>query len=200
MLLLERVSVALLITASLTVSASFSRAATYSYSGNPFTVFSASGGGSAAGLVGQSVSGEFTVATPLGSNFNGMVNPTQFSFFGGLLPITNYGATSYSFQLQTSDIGAVAGWTISIRESGPAGYVSIFTSNAGDSSSSLGPRTSIGASNSGMPGTWSWSSACGSCDHHDAPAPLIGASLPGLAIGFGVFWLIRRRAAGRMID
>ena len=26
-----------------------------------------------------------------------------------------------------------------------------------------------------------------------APAPLIGASLPGLAIGIGVFWLIRRR-------
>ena len=30
-----------------------------------------------------------------------------------------------------------------------------------------------------------------------APAPLIGASLPGLAIGYGVYWLIRRR---RKID
>jgi hypothetical protein len=30
-----------------------------------------------------------------------------------------------------------------------------------------------------------------------APAPLIGASLPGLAIGFGVYWLLRRR---RKID
>jgi hypothetical protein len=30
--------------------------------------------------------------------------------------------------------------------------------------------------------------------HVAAPAPLIGASLPGLAIGYGVFWLIRRRA------
>jgi hypothetical protein len=29
--------------------------------------------------------------------------------------------------------------------------------------------------------------------HRDAPAPLIGASLPGLAIGYGVYWLIRRR-------
>jgi hypothetical protein len=26
-----------------------------------------------------------------------------------------------------------------------------------------------------------------------APLPLIGASLPGLAIGFGAYWLIRRR-------
>ena len=30
-----------------------------------------------------------------------------------------------------------------------------------------------------------------------APVPLIGASLPGLAIGFGVYWLLRRR---RKID
>jgi hypothetical protein len=26
-----------------------------------------------------------------------------------------------------------------------------------------------------------------------APLPLIGASIPGLAIGYGVYWLIRRR-------
>jgi hypothetical protein len=29
--------------------------------------------------------------------------------------------------------------------------------------------------------------------HVDAPAPLIGASVPGLAIGYGVYLLIRRR-------
>ena len=26
-----------------------------------------------------------------------------------------------------------------------------------------------------------------------APVPLIGASIPGLAIGYGVYWLLRRR-------
>ena len=26
-----------------------------------------------------------------------------------------------------------------------------------------------------------------------APMPLIGASIPGLAIGYGVYWLLRRR-------
>jgi hypothetical protein len=26
-----------------------------------------------------------------------------------------------------------------------------------------------------------------------APLPLIGASIPGLAIGYGAYWLIRRR-------
>ena len=29
--------------------------------------------------------------------------------------------------------------------------------------------------------------------HMDAPVPLLGAGIPGLAIGFGVYWLIRRR-------
>jgi hypothetical protein len=44
----------------------------------------------------------------------------------------------------------------------------------------------------------------GLCDdahgHVDAPAPLIGASLPGLAVGFGVFWLIRNRGRRRKVD
>jgi hypothetical protein len=39
----------------------------------------------------------------------------------------------------------------------------------------------------------------GLCDHHDAPAPLIGVGLPGLAVGLGVFWLIRQRTR-RKID
>jgi len=32
-------------------------------------------------------------------------------------------------------------------------------------------------------------------DPHGAPAPLLGAGLPGLAIGigYGVYWLVRRR-------
>ena len=30
-------------------------------------------------------------------------------------------------------------------------------------------------------------------DPRGAPLPLIGASLPGLAIGYGAYWLIRRR-------
>jgi MYXO-CTERM domain-containing protein len=29
--------------------------------------------------------------------------------------------------------------------------------------------------------------------HHGAPGPVAGAGLPVLAIGFGVYWLIRRR-------
>ena len=33
----------------------------------------------------------------------------------------------------------------------------------------------------------------GNGQNRPAPAPLIGASLPGLAIGYGVYWLIQRR-------
>jgi MYXO-CTERM domain-containing protein len=29
--------------------------------------------------------------------------------------------------------------------------------------------------------------------HHGAPGPVAGAGLPVLAVGFGVYWLIRRR-------
>ncbi len=28
---------------------------------------------------------------------------------------------------------------------------------------------------------------------HAAPGPVVGASLPVLAVGFGVYWLVRRR-------
>jgi hypothetical protein len=29
--------------------------------------------------------------------------------------------------------------------------------------------------------------------HHPAPGPIAGAGLPALAVGYGVYWLIRRR-------
>ena len=28
--------------------------------------------------------------------------------------------------------------------------------------------------------------------YHGAPGPIVGASLPVLAVGFGVYWLVRR--------
>jgi hypothetical protein len=34
----------------------------------------------------------------------------------------------------------------------------------------------------------------GNCDHvKGAPAPVAAAGLPALAIGYGVFWLVKRR-------
>jgi hypothetical protein len=120
----------------------------------------------------------------LGDNFSGVVSPTQFSFSGGLPSITNFNATSYSFDIQTSDIGAIIAWSISLHEAGLA----VFTSNTGDSSSSLGPISFIGASNSGMPGMWS------------VAATPIPAALPLFVTGLGGLGLLgwrRRRLAAR---
>ena len=50
----------------------------------------------------------------LGADFNGLVAPTQFLFSGALIPLTN--PNSYSFDIQTSDTGAIIDWTISIKE------------------------------------------------------------------------------------
>jgi hypothetical protein len=35
----------------------------------------------------------------------------------------------------------------------------------------------------------------GNCDHdnHAAPGPIAGAGLPFLAVGYGVYWLVKRR-------
>jgi len=36
-------------------------------------------------------------------------------------------------------------------------------------------------------------SNCSNCNLHGAPGPIAGAGLPILAVGYGVYWLIKRR-------
>src|SRR5262250_1210363 len=94
--------------ASLMAEISVARAATYIYVGNPFTTYIGQGvpnSNAHNAFGGKSVSGEFSVANPLGADLNGVVNPTAFSFSGTILPLTN--PTSYSFNIQTSDTGAI---------------------------------------------------------------------------------------------
>jgi hypothetical protein len=40
-----------------------------------------------------------------------------------------------------------------------------------------------------------WALTCSACGIRGAPGPIAGAGLPVLAVGFGVYWLIRRRKA-----
>src|SRR5947209_6268469 len=118
MLRLTKIGVAFLVAALLLGSVSVSSAATYFYVGNPFTTFIGEGVSNSTAnnaFAGKSISGEFSVASPLGSDFNGIVSPTAFSFSGALVPLTN--PTSYSFNIQTSDAGAIIGWMISIQMS-----------------------------------------------------------------------------------
>lgn len=131
----------LLVVAGLFAGASAAKASTvYSYSGNSFTV-----GGAG------SVSGEFTVATALGDNFNGAITPAQFSFSAGALTLNNSNAPAYVIDVQTSDVGAIVAWFISIT----SGLATISTSNFSDSASA----GLVLASDSFNPGTWSISAA-----------------------------------------
>ena len=37
---------------------------------------------------------------------------------------------------------------------------------------------------------------CSTCNYHGAPGPIVGAGLPMLAIGYGTYWLVKRRRKG----
>jgi hypothetical protein len=183
--MLSRKAVALLVAASMVFGASAAKASfVYSYSGNPFTA-------GAAAFVGNSVTGEFTVASALGDNFVGVVAPTQFLFSNGLFTLGNSNSSFYTFDIQTSNTGAIINWAILVYSSYGPWTGMIQTNNSGDSTSSLGPTTLISASNSGAPGTWSVS---------DPPsATPLPAALPLFAGGLGALgllgWRRKRKAA-----
>jgi hypothetical protein len=163
----------------------------YTYTGNFFTTSVASPGANAAIFAGQDVSGEFTLGAALGANFNGVITPTQFSFSGGPFTLTNLNSTNDSFDIQTSNTGAIIDWTILASISNAYANITVATSSSGDLTSSLGPTTFISASNGFAPGTWSAS---------DPPsATPLPAALPLFAGGLGALamlgWRRKRRAA-----
>ena len=168
---------------------SFARAVTYTYTGDLFTNFSSSSPtiNAQAAFGGKSVSGEFTVPNALGADFNGVVNPTEFSFSDGPTTLTSTNFSLSSFDIQTSDAGAIIDWAISVSiSSGPAS-AGISTSNTGDSGFLLGPTTFVGGSNS-VAGMWSGPSLA-------TPLP---AALPLFASGLvalGLFGWRRKRNA-----
>jgi hypothetical protein len=166
----RRLLAALMVAGPLILGSAASASTMYTYTGNPFT----------AGATG-SVSGEFTVSSPLGSNFNGAVTPTQFSFSGGQFSLDSSSSPAYVFDIQTSGAGAIIAWFIGISN----GLTSIATNNFGDSAN-MG--FSFGG-NSFSPGTWSVS---------DSPsATPLPAALPLFAGGLGALgffgWRERRK-------
>jgi hypothetical protein len=187
---------AILIATSIFAGGSVARASfIYAYSGNSFTTSVASPGANAGALAGADVSGQFTLASALGSNFNGLISPTQFSFSGGPFAINNFDATNYSFDIQTSNTGAIVDWTILASMSSSFASLTIATSNARDMASSLGPTTLLSGSNGSNPGTWSVS---------DPPsATPVPAALPLFAsglVGLGLFDWLRKRRRARFAD
>ena len=165
-----------MVISSATIAVPSARASVvYSYAGNPFNAFSGQA------FSGQdSVTGEFTVASALGDNFDGNLSPGQFSFSNGLTSITNFNLPSPVFDVQTSNTGQIIEWSISLSIGLGSAGTTISTSNSSDRGSSIGPTTFSSASNSGHPGAWSSVAS--------TPLP---PSLLLFATGFGVFGVLR---------
>jgi hypothetical protein len=186
--------VALLVATSMFAGAPVARASfIYTYTGSSFTTSVASPGANAGALVGKDVSGEFTLTSAVGNNFNGFVSPTQFSFSGGPFTISNFNSTNYSFDIQTSNTGAIIDWTILASISSSFFNLTVATSNSSDLTSSLGPTTFLSASNGFSPGTWSVSDPPPFATPVPAALPLFASGLGGV----GLFGWLRKRRRGR---
>jgi hypothetical protein len=99
---------------------------TYTYTGNPFNVFS----GGYACPPQCSITGSFTVAQPLVANLSfSSILPASFAFTDGSLTITSVSATSSEFSFTTDPSGAIVGWSVGVHMNPPG--VSLSTVDAG---------------------------------------------------------------------
>jgi hypothetical protein len=114
---------------------------TYTYTGSDFTLAIPPYTGS------DSVTGSFTVASPLGDDFIGFVNPVSFSFSDGHQS-TASGVNFSSFVLDTDASGDISGWLI-VFDLNNGG---IIQSNALTGDADLLPNGSFAISF--QPGTW----------------------------------------------
>ena len=107
------------------IAPSASANAIYTYTGQPFTVFS---GGYACPSV-CSITGSFTVAQPFAANLplTGF-NPLSFTFNGGAFTITQASAGSFPFPpffiVSTDNTGGIQNWLITIIASNPLNVLS----------------------------------------------------------------------------
>lgn len=133
---------------------------TYTYTGYSFTSF--------VGLTCPpdcAISGSFTVPSPLGDSFNGVVNPANFKFTDGNVVISESSPLIYSnFGITTDSHGAIIFWGIELLvcPTGPTscsvlGSLNVPTASE-DYVGTSGTLPSSMADNSRHPGTWSMSS------------------------------------------
>jgi len=113
-----KLKLVVLIACAVLISAPQARAITYIYTGPDFTSIVNQDPPAGTYTTSMSVSGNFTLAAPLGDNFSGFVTPTSFSFFDGRNTITDASSfVSSNFDLTTDGSGNIVQWHV---------FVSIF--------------------------------------------------------------------------
>ena len=159
----------------------------YTYTGNPFNL--GNGPGTTPVLpftTSDSVSGWFTVATPLGDSVAlAPVNAIAYSFTNGVDTITTGEATSFfDFEIGTDATGAINVWDVDLGNS-VGNYVGtdFGPESGGDLELAIHPETNFDgvAENLNDPGTWT-SNAPISTTPEPSSIALLGTGLLG-AVG-----------------
>jgi hypothetical protein len=163
----------------------------YTYTGNTFT------SATAPFTTSDSVTGSFTVASPLGANLPlGAISATAFSFSDGINTLSDTTSSVVSdFSIETDASGAVTSWLIVLQV---PGVMSITTVNEfgvavedlGGIGEDLSGLPLFGGSNEGDPSTWTMTTT-------EDPSPSAvpePSSLALLGTGvLGAFCTLRRR-------
>jgi len=139
---------------------------TYTYTGNDFTNFNASGEPQVY-TTSDFVSGEFTLSAPLADYSGGYLDPTSFSFSDGYQTISNINASDPTFYVLTNGEGAIIQWHITMYMNGSSNYDELGTNGTiGSGGADFGQYSdnefnyaSAGINGTGTYGTWSVSTA-----------------------------------------
>lgn len=127
---------------------------TYTYTGNTFNQF----GGGASCPSQCSISGSFTVASPLAPNFSGFFVPTAFSFTDGTVTMTQANTTTSAFGVTTNSQGRITVWNLEFINAGTSMYTGTGPSPLCPSNCTVTDGSfsaSSYASIVGSPGSWS---------------------------------------------
>ncbi len=187
-------------------------AATYTYTGNDYTIIQ--DGPIPAGTYDttMSISGSFTVAVPLAANLNADITASlqSFSFFDGRHTITQLNASFIGFLVKTDATGGLITWQIQLLTPNTkvdgSQFFQIFVQNNGGGGEDFGETNqcvaSISADCTTFLGDQADSLQPGSFSPASSSATPLPAALPLFASGVGAFGFFgwRRKRKNAAID